>query len=649
MGRVPVQLILSALAMALAGAIPCRAEDVGTRDRSADRYAASICARSARSEDVLPTQAAWTTALARMTFQAPDYAQLQAFVQSDPEMVYATLRDGWPRIENVTVRQFLLQLLVNGVGMQMVNGKLGDRYAPNPHLLDILALGLNDPTVQIRNVASQALGGIAFREIRSLEDLREWRKEGGVGPIAQLMERSCRASLAQLESPKLEERANAYRRLLQIPFHSGRYTASSHGVTTHGLSVSGLVSLRRTAARDAGLIEIAARGLKPENPALLREMALRLIAHFGPDDATLATLATAIQREAPAVLDRVDAFETYDMLAQLKTRWVTDLLIQRIAEVDASRAFMSWTAASALGNTGDPRGIPSLIALYDAAQPGEYLSQVLERSLALLTGVPYAFNSGHDGDWWREWWQEHKQAFPAEARDQPFPQIAGIIRPLGFSLGRHSERRTLGSGVKRDYCLISPGIVAIPSQAVAPGLVVVLSDTPYSPAQSKYWQETAGRAWNGRYLVALIVRPANGKQPGSPELSIQDLAAEAVRDAQGRTTIDPHRVYMLGEGAAGLDVYACSLEKVTPFQGFLLVSSPFRSSRLPPLASAKGRRYYLLHDKADRAAPYVLTQAAQSLLKRQGAAVHLELLESKAADQTPALHQAMEWLERGRP
>ena len=624
MRRVPALLIFVGCLVALAGARPCAAED----------------ARAA--------QAAWTATLARMAFQASDYEQLQTFVQSDPDMVYSTLRDSWTRIVNVTVRQCLIQLLVNGVGMRMVNGRLGDSYTPNPHLLDILALGLNDPAEQIRSTAAQALGGIAFREIRTPGQLQDWRKEAGDWPLAQLMDAACRASLAPLESPRIDEKANAYRRLLRVPFHSGRYATSAHGVATHGISVSGLVAMRRQAAKGAGLIEFAARGLKPENPSLLRELALRLIAHFGPDEATLVTLAPDIQREAPAVLDKIDANEIYDMLAQMKARWVTDLLIQRIAEVDANRALMSWTAANALGNTGDPRAIPSLIALYDTANPAEFLGQVIERGLCLLTNVPCQFNSGHDGDWWRDWWQEHKQEFPTEARGMKYPQIAGTHRPEGFSLRRHAERRTVGVGVPHDYWLMSPGIITVPSEMVHPGLIVVLSDKPYSPALCKSWQETAGRAWDGRYLVAYIVRPGAAVPHGSAQTPVSDLVTEAVRDARARTTIDPRHVYMFGEGAAGLDVYACSLEKSTPFHGFLLLSSPFRSAQLPSLASAKGRRYYLLHNKADRAAPYILARAAESLLEQQGASVQLTPLEANETTRIPALRQAIQWLETGK-
>jgi len=615
--------------------------------------ASSAAVASARASGETPTtKAEWTAALTRMTFGASDYQMIQTFLRSDPEMVYATLRDSWPQIHNAAIRQFLIQLLVNGTGLQWADGRLTDGYTPNPHLLDLLALGLDDPMPQVRLAAIQYVSGIAFKEIRSSVDMQEWRKSIREVAIGDVIDSTCAAAVRALESKEAPARAHAYRVLLSAQFHSGRYTATSKGVTTHGLTVTGLVARRRQAALKANLVGVAALGLKPDNPLLIRELAVRLIAHFAPDLPALRPIEADIQREVPPFLLGQDTSEIYELLAELKSPWVTDLLIKRIQAPDGGRANQTWAPAVALGNTGDPRAIPALIALYDTATPGDFLAQVIERGLGQLTGVPYAFNNNHDGDWWRDWWQEHKSSLPEDARNMPFPTIAGVNRPAGYSLRRHSERRTIGATAQREYWLISPGIITAPSESSKPGLMVVLADQPYSPGVARRWQELAGRLWDGKYLVALVVRKSeagSSREPGLPE-----LVADIVSDAENRTPIDPRRVYIYGEGSGGMDVYACSLEPKTPFHGFLVVASPFKSAQLPPLTSAKSRRYFLVHPRSSKTAPLVLAEAAETLLKQKGAAVVLEPFDEDSAGRTTgdsldkALHRGIQWLEEGK-
>lgn len=597
---------------------------------------------------------AWIAVLSKLTFQANDYQELQRFVHADPELVYAVLHDGYTRIENVTVRQFIIQLLVNGTGMRLVNGKLDDGYVPNPHLLDILALGLNDAEPQINTTAAQAIQGIAFRDIRTPGQFQQWRDEVGDQPVESLLNSACLSAARSLVMTIGDSKIAVFRQLLTASFHSGRYTSTTNGVTVHGIGVSGLAAWRRKAAMAAGLIDAAARNLTPENPPAVREMALRLIAHFGPDNETLTRIEPDIKREVVLVLDRPNTDEVYDMLAQIHQPWVADLLMQHVAQTDPILLKKSWALANALGSLEDRRAIPTLIALYDLARPEEFLGQVLERSLSVLTGVPFRFNTEHDADWWRDWWLEHKQEFPEVVRNMAYPRIAGGARTIGFSLRRHAERRTVGAGIGHDYWLLSPGILMAPSEQAHPGLIVVVSETPYSGSLARYWEQVAGQAWNGRYLVALIAQPPKGSSQTPASTRIQTSIVDVVKDAQAQTPIDPARLFMMGQGAAGLNVYAASLERTTPFRGFLLVSSPFRSAQLPSLATAKGRRYYLLHGKTDRTAPFFLAEAAVSMLKQHGASVRLVELDKAGSDtvdpsaRTSAFSQAIQWLETGK-
>ena len=200
--------------------------------------------------------------------------------------------------------------------------------------------------------------------------------------------------------------------------------------------------------------------------------------------------------------------------------------------------------------------------------------------------------------------------------------------------------------------------------AERPGLLVVLGDGDSDIAmQAGYWQDVAGRGFGGKYLVALV-SPAKWreKQTGLwltrknraevPEAAFttEMLAADVARDMMGKYPINPAHVYLVGAGAGGTAAYACSLEAQTPFHGFLLMQSAFRSAQLPPLANAKNRRYYLLHSRDNKKTPYFAATLAQNTLRTQGATVKLSNATANPDAEQPATWEeaaeGVKWLEK---
>ena len=198
-----------------------------------------------------------------------------------------------------------------------------------------------------------------------------------------------------------------------------------------------------------------------------------------------------------------------------------------------------------------------------------------------------------------------------------------------------------------------------------PGLLVVLTDSMEAIEEQKTrWQEIAAQAFDGKYLIAIARSPqsdlkqaplwpvnSNQKTGTSGDLTTENLVAAVVRDAEAKYPVNPDRVFLAGVGPEGGGAaYACSLESRTPFHGFLLLDSPFRAARLPPLASAKNRRYYLLHHRQNRKTPFFIATAAQSALSKAGAAVQLmeyPALPDKAPSlDSDALAAALRWLQK---
>ncbi|HLJ54698.1 MAG TPA: hypothetical protein VKT77_06625 [Chthonomonadaceae bacterium] len=618
MGRARLLLALTGLFLAVCLGDPCRADEQPG------------------------TAAEWAAVLTRRPLTTgPGYAQLVEFVRSDPEVVYGALREAWPKIDGQVDRRCILALLKDGPPPGHSGAGRPEPFAPNPHLLEILALGLDDPSAEIRGLAADTLSGIAVQDVKTRQEYDRWREEIGPGTCAVVMERAIHRAVAAIDSGPDEVRAEAYDRLLRVRFHGGYWLNFTQKSIARGITTGGLYDIRRDLVTRAGMLEILVRDLRPESHPAIRQRALRLTAEFVPDAAALARMEPDIRREAPTLLRRRDALAVYNLLRYIHEPWVTDMLLERVAAIEPTDIPTIGMAADALGLTGDPRGIPSLIALYDIAEPASYLGQTVERSLALLTGAGFKPAADHDGDWWRDWWQDHRGEFPT-ARDLPYPRLSGVRRPEGFSLRRHAERRSLGAG--GEYWLASPGIVAAGSAATRAGLIVAIVPGPLSREACRVWQDRAATALDGRYLVALVQAPS-GEKAEQPTVRFSVVVAAAVRDAQGRTPIDRRRVFIVGERETGMEACSCALEPNASFAGCVLLDSPFRTAGLPALGAARGRRFAIVADRSSRNAPYVLSEAGAEILKRHGASVQLIPAAATEVTLLAGLKNAVRWLE----
>jgi predicted esterase len=145
----------------------------------------------------------------------------------------------------------------------------------------------------------------------------------------------------------------------------------------------------------------------------------------------------------------------------------------------------------------------------------------------------------------------------------------------------------------------------------------------------------------------------NVKQLKEAKFTTEKFAVEIARDVMAGRNIHPDRVFLHGAAESGPAVYAASLDETTPFKGFYVLASTFKSAGLPPLSRAKNRRYLIQHSAEDKTAPYILAAAAQKLLTEQGATARLEpyrgLHGYRFTDPTAdPIGDAMAWLEGSR-
>jgi len=284
--------------------------------------------------------------------------------------------------------------------------------------------------------------------------------------------------------------------------------------------------------------------------------------------------------------------------------------------------------------------------------------RVLGNILNLMTGN----TSGviHDAAWWRAWWKKNASRFPADVRSMEVPHLALRQRQTTPFATRGPEQHLIGGDVKRTYWLVSPvasgrgripaigappgppGQPAIAPAAKAaadsdlPGLLVVLPPDGNGADGALFWQTLEQKSLKNNYLVAVAVAPKwsqtqpavwltadNVKQVKEARFDTAKFVADIVQDIVSTRTIAASRIYLHGATDSGPIAYACSLEDTTPFRGFYILASVFKSANLPPLTRAKGRHYVVQHSPEDKSAPYFMAAAAQKTLKDHQAIVDL--------------------------
>ncbi len=647
-----------------------------------------LFAPGAYAQDSYPaTQADWIERLAKI--QTPigeDYGTMFHLTQGDPKLVYAVLHDGWSRFQSSTVKAYLLGLVTAGQQTTMhldANGLMVREESCNPYLPDILGLGIQDSDAGVNAAAAQYLYGIAFKDLTGKRDeFTAWRRQNS-GGLDEIVRANMEAFLSRLRTGEEQQRLRLLKDLSRIPFASGISTQMDpRGNVTTSILASGIVGIRRKAAIEMHVPEMLLGMLAPEVAAPVRELALVNLMRFQPDSEKLLSHTDRLQADLTRlVLDKNSPY--YPMagrfLSQIHTQWAMRLLLDQIAATfpDPSSSLL----LPALYTTTDRQCIPTLIVLLESNELEPWQEQRIERTLRLLTGMDSL--TGGQGERvvdWRKWWQAHQAELPEVVRSRPFPRLHTVGNAKQeLTIRRQIRNYSVNNDPKRAYWLVSPGTLLTPSPTVEAvpqkrpmtglpsdkvGLVVVLLNAePNYRDVEEFWQKVAIKAFGGKYLIALAMPPRWSRKQVSPwvttvsralvpeaKFTAEEFAAQIVEDVASRMPVDPAHVYLHGAGASSPAVYACSLQPQTPFRGFSLLSSEFRTALLPPLTAAKGRRFYLQQSREDKSVPYFLALAAQQSLTHAGGTVLLKPVQGEHPDAMTEetldhLSEALHWLE----
>jgi predicted esterase len=544
-----------------------------------------------------------------------------------PDEGLAILKANWGKIGNASARQQIL--------------KAWDIHRPDPpggrfhpRILDAMDMGMRDPSTEVQSWAMGYLGGIALQDFS--EDFASydgWYRAIANLPVSEVVARSARRLAADAARAVKGE---ARKRAKWLALHAG------------GLDE---IPEARRAALDAGLLRTLARwasgaeaGSNAEDIELATQ-ALRVIGQLRPGEAELRRVVVPLLAGDKPTGIRNAAISALD---GKENAWATDLVLDvlkgSLEGQGPSNRLVIWGAAGTLATYGDPRVIPTLIAVIDADNTYDTLYGVGYFGLGRLTGVQY--DESHNGTWWRRWWEKNRQRFPEAVRSLEIPEIPKSAHvpepapadPLADVADVTAQDVRIGGDEKKRYFLI--GAKAPRPPAAGYGLLVVLpggdGSSDFLPfirrihknALDGGWliAEAVAPKWDGRQFQQVVWPTAASRYPAA-RFTTEEFIRDIIADVRGRGKIDPRRVILLGWSSGGPACYSTVLRKDSAVTGAFIAMSVFRPEELPPLANARGKPFFLLQSPQDEVTPIRHAEAAEKALKAAGAKVLLRRYE----------------------
>ena len=296
----------------------------------------------------------------------------------------------------------------------------------------------------------------------------------------------------------------------------------------------------------------------------------------------------------------------------------------------------------------DPRAIPYLIGLIVADDTYDTVYGVGYYGLSKLTDVPY--DKKHDADWWTKWWQEHKSEYPLEIQQINIPDYRKMMivwKQLKKERARKGALKdvadipsldlVVNNNRKMRYFLIGAGQNAkIPQEGY--NLVVIMpgggGGENFHPFVRRIYKNSLGKDFLVAQPVAFkwhekqrIVWPTKVHPTIGQKFATEDFTEAVINDVKKRHKINDKNIFTLTWSSSGPAAYAISLQKNTAVKGSFVMASVFRRNWLPPLATAKGHVYYLLHSPQDKICPFSHAKQAKAVLTEVGAVVRLDTYE----------------------
>jgi RNA polymerase sigma factor (sigma-70 family) len=376
---------VQSLRQQLAGA--ARPSTSGTR-------AASVRPRPVRPTTAMPHAVqTWAGTLLALNTNGWEMASgvAMGLAAVDPDEGLAALIGNWHSITNAKARLQLLQ---------------GFYFAKHKWLPAVLDLALPDSSPEVQKLALSGLGEIALQDF-------------GTNSAAALDWLSSRrnASLSEAFADGLAHAVDVLSGsdVNQVRTQLGSLRCGSRLFRDfpEALASSGLdqVLAKLAGGADQDTARLTLKAVSESDAPLpvewRRDVSLPLLA---PEYSVgVRYYAAKVLEQGPEVRDR---------------EWAVQPLLNALTDIAYStgeRPLSGFT--DSIAAIGSPRAIPTMIALMEADNNPED-TICLSVGLGRLAGVDYV--DTHNSAWWRQWWNDNKQRFPADVQALEIPSLKAI-------------------------------------------------------------------------------------------------------------------------------------------------------------------------------------------------------------------------------
>jgi predicted esterase len=561
-------------------------------------------------------------------------------LEIDPEIGFLALKDSWKQVRSPEAKTALLNTFL---------------ASANPHLVEITYLGATDANFNVQNFALNVAESICFRSFTDdYNAYLTWYKTAQARPLTQVLNEGIEEYVK-----RYKQADDGTRELLLSQLVNRNFSATTR-----------IAKARRKAVLESGLMDALAKGMEPVSPLNLQQLSFQLCRGLRPNEAFLRKVILPLCRKDQLVTTRMQAI---GLLGAPENSWAVPELLKMAVEEYPDQLFFNF--GQVLGMIGDAQAIPTLIALLDADNTRESALSI-GSVLAQITGV--FVNEAHDAAWWKNWYNKNRLRLPENLRDTPLPRLNVKKRQAmqsinGMASIRSEARQALGTP-QSTYWLLTPNRgmraperLSLQNNGLRSGkglgLLVVLTPGDGNGANAiSAWMEIVQEQLKGRYMIALPVAPRwsadqkttwltqNTKgQTKEAKFSTEEFVNGIVKEVGQNFNLDRERVFIYGAMDSGIAAYSALLESNTLLKGAYLTTSPFKTTLLPPLKAAKGRRFFLQHSRQDKTTPFLIAATAQKLLSDSGGVVKLLAYEDTPPDEVlKSVGIALEWLETGK-
>ena len=546
-------------------------------------------------------------------------------VRSEPDFGLRVVISAWPKMTDVEVKRGLLKSF---------------HFARHPNIIKVLHLGVTDSEKKVRETALNYLSEYSLQKFSGdTPAYRRWYAEFSDKSLEEIREASLKQNRPILKK-NLQEIVSAlkagnrrqlwdiareiakFKDPLAIPTLIGVIDADNSYDTIYGVGYFGLgkiTGVQYSPYHDGAWWRRWWEKNKSGYPEEVQSIAIPELAK---------TKSGKAHKPYPEELDNLEG----------KVRWL-------IKEFYKGKPFHFYDIAFEISKHKDPRAIPIMIGVIDADNTHDTIYGIGYSCLGFLTEVRW--DKGHDGAWWRQWWEKNKGRYPKYIQEMEIPNLRNKegheppsikLPPLHQDIADIDSKELHAEGdLNKRYFLIGAGKDDKPLKE-GYNLIVIMPGGNGSDKFHPFVRRIYKNALGDKFLVAQpvafkwhasqkIVWPTKVNPTHSQKFATEDFIEAVIQDVKKHHQINKRNIFTLSWSSSGPAAYAISLQKSTQVTGSFIAMSVFRRNWLPPLDTAKGHIYYLLHSPEDKICPFSHAEQAKLELTEAGATVRLDTYE----------------------